>query len=367
MKMKLSLALLISVLLITGCIQDEPLSPYADIDAFSLPGEVALSTASFNQDNISIYVRKGADLSAIVPTIRISEGASITPDPLSPQDFGKEVRYTVTAADGKHQREYVIQAISIAQYKYDFEYWEELDKYGPYETPVEYDLDGKRTTPWDSSNRGINYYVSFTSPDQYPIHKTTTSANGRYAAEMVTIKGPENVMGIMYIPVAAGSLFIGAMNPLYALKDPLLATQFGQPFRDKPSRFSGKYKYSAGTGNYIGPDGKARPGVKDSCAVYSVFYRVDSASMMLDGTNILTHPNIVSVAMLPPDMRAASKGTDFVSFDIPFEKRSNHVVDFEKNNYKLMVVFSSSFYGDRYEGAIGSRLIVDEVEIIIEE
>jgi hypothetical protein len=66
-------------------------------------------------------------------------------------------------------------------------------------------------------------------------------------------------------------------------------------------------------------------------------------------------------------MRAASKGTDFVSFNIPFEKRSNHVVDFEKNNYKLMVVFSSSFYGDRYEGAIGSRLIVDEVEIIIAE
>lgn len=367
MKLKLSLTLLLSVLLITGCIQDEPLSPYADIDAFSLPDDVTLSTASFNQDNISIYVKKGANLSAIVPSIRISEGAAITPDPATPQDFNHEVKYTVTAADGLHRREYVIQAISISQYKYDFEYWEELDKYGPYETPVEYDLAGKRTTPWDSSNRGINYYVDFTDPDQYPIHKTTSSTGGKYAAEMTTIKGPENVMNIMYIPVAAGSLFIGAMNPIYALKDPLLATQFGQPFHDKPLRITGKYKYKAGTGNYIDPNGKVRPGVKDSCAIYSVFYRVDSASMMLDGTNVLTHPNIVSLAMLPPDMRAASPGNDFATFDIPFEKKSNHVVDFEKNSYKLAIVLTSSFYGDRYEGTIGSRLIVDEVEVIIEE
>ncbi|MDR1160884.1 MAG: DUF5018 domain-containing protein, partial [Tannerellaceae bacterium] len=151
MKFTLSLALLLSVLLIPGCIQDEPLSPYADIDAFSLPEGVAMSAASFNQGNISIYVRRGVDLSSIVPVIRISEGASIAPDPLSPQDFGKEVKYTVTAADGKHQREYVVQIISVSQYKYDFEHWEKLDMYGNYETPVEYDPAGKRTTPWDSS------------------------------------------------------------------------------------------------------------------------------------------------------------------------------------------------------------------------
>lgn len=367
MKLKLSLTLLLSVLLITGCIQDEPLSPYADIDAFSLPDDVALSAASFNQGNISIYVKKGINLSSIVPTIRISDGAIITPDPATPQDFSKEVKYTVTAADGHHQREYVIQAISVAQYSYDFEYWEGLDMYGPYETPVEYDLTGKRTTPWDSSNRGINYYVDFTKPEQYPIHKTTSSTSGKYAAEMTTIKGPEDVMGIMYIPVAAGSLFIGTMDPIYALKDPLLATLFGQPFHDEPLRLTGKYKYNAGTGNYIDPKGNVRPGVKDSCAIYSVFYRIDSASMVLDGTNVLTHPNIVSIAMLPPNMRAASPGSDFVTFDIPYEKKSNHVVDFEKNNYKLAIVFSSSFYGDRYEGTIGSRLIVDEVEVKIEE
>lgn len=367
MKLRLLLTSCLSILLITGCIQDEPLSPYADIDAFSLPENVALSSASFNQGNISIYVKKGADLSAIVPTISISEGATISPEPTIPQDFHEEVKYVVTAADGVHQREYIIQAISVSPYSYDFEHWEALDPNSIYETPVEYDRQGKRTTPWDSSNRGINLYLQLPKAGDYPIHKTTSATSGSYAAEMLTIKGPGNVMGIVNVPIAAGSLFVGQMNPLNALKDPLLATQFGQPFHDKPLRLTGKYKYRAGTGNYIDPKGNVIPGMKDSCAIYGVFFRIDDASMMLDGTNILTHPNIVSIAMLPPEMRAASAGNDFVAFDIPFEKRSNHVVDFEKNNYKLTIVFTSSFYGDRYEGVPESRLVVDEVEVKIQE
>ncbi|MDR0429863.1 MAG: PCMD domain-containing protein [Tannerellaceae bacterium] len=358
--------LLFCVLFLTGCIQDEPLSPYADIETFFLPENIALSSASFNQGNISIYVKKGADLSAVVPSIIISEGATISPDPSAPQNFNRDVKYVVTAADGKHQREYVIQAISVSPYSYDFEYWEALDPNSAYETPVEYDRQGRRTTPWDSSNRGINLYLQYSDPGKYPIHKTTSATGGKFAAEMETMKGPGNVMGIVNVPVAAGSLFTGVMNPLNALKDPLLATQFGQPAHDAPLRLTGKYKYKAGSGDYTDPKGNVLPGVKDSCAIYAVFFRIDSASMMLDGTNILTHPNIVSLAIMPPEMRAGSPGNDFVSFDIPFVGKTNHVVDFEKNQYKLAIIFSSSFYGDRYEGAVGSRLVVDEVEIKIE-
>ena len=58
-----------------------------------------------------------------------------------------------------------------------------------------------------------------------------------------------------------------------------------------------------------------------------------------------------------------------VSFDIPFEYQNGYTsekIDFETNKYKLAVVFSSSFYGDHYEGSVGSRLVVDEVNIINE-
>ncbi|MDR1880056.1 MAG: DUF5018 domain-containing protein, partial [Tannerellaceae bacterium] len=126
--MKLSYITLFFLFLVAcaGCIQDEPLSPYADITAFSLPENVRLSNATINQTNISVMVRKTADLSAIVPVIEISEGATIYPEIGTSQDFSKNVQYTVTAADGKHQRTFTVQAISIPVYSYDFENWEAL-------------------------------------------------------------------------------------------------------------------------------------------------------------------------------------------------------------------------------------------------
>lgn len=350
-----------------SCIQDEPLSPYADIEAFSLPDEVAMSDATINQTDISLYVRKGVDLSAIIPEIQISDGATIEPALQTPRNFNEVVKYTVTAADGVHKREYSVQAIKYSQYTYSFENWEKLDKNANYETPVEYDLLGNRTTPWDSSNKGINIYKQYPSADLFPIHRTTKSVNGQYAAEMVTLVGPGDIMSITYIPIAAGSLFTGVLNPLNALKDPLTATQFGQPFYDTPARLRGKYMYKAGTGDYIDPNGNPLPGVKDSCAVYSVFYKTDKNLNRLDGTNVLTHPNIVAIAMMSPEERAGSAGDDFVSFDIEFKYKPGVVVDFDKNDYKLAIVFSSSYYGDRYEGVPGSRLVVDDVEILILE
>lgn len=350
-----------------SCIQDEPLNPEADILAFSLPGDIALSKATFNQSTISINVRPDADLTHITPIIEITEGATIEPAADTPQNFTKPVIYTVTAADRIHQRIYTVQLITSSIYEYTFEYWKQLDKNYAYLTPVEYDADHQELKPWDSSNKGIAIYQQYPNADDYPVHPTSTRMEGKLAAEMVTKKGPGSILGILNIPVVAGSLFTGVLNPLNALKDPLLATQFGQPFSEKPLRMRGHYMYKAGQGDYIDRLGNAQPGLKDSCAIYSVFFRTDKNLEMLDGTNILTDPNIVAIAMLPPENRAGTEGDDFVAFDIPFEYKNNVEVDFEKNKYKLVIVFSSSFYGDRYEGTPGSCLIVDDVEIITEE
>jgi hypothetical protein len=322
-----------------------------------------IGKATINQELISAFVRLHADVSAVVPVIRISEGASIQPDAHTPQDFRKPVTYIVTAADGKHQRTYTVQLTSVPLYVYGFERWEVLDKSNAYETPVEDNL----TTPWDSSNKGIAIYQQYADASSYPVHKTTHSAGGNYAAEMLTQAGPGRILGIVNIPVVAGSLFTGVLSPLNALKNPLLATTFGQPFDEKPLRLTGKYIYKPGSGSYIGSQGVAHPEKQDSCAVYAVFFRSDHTLERLDGTNILTHPNIVAVAMMPPEGRSGTPGNSFVSFDIPFDYKGNHTVDFERNTYKLTIVFSSSFMGDYYEGTPGSRLVVDEVEIKTEK
>ncbi|MDR1937669.1 MAG: PCMD domain-containing protein [Tannerellaceae bacterium] len=357
----------VAALLLGSCIREEPPSPYADIDAFSLPEDVMLSPATINQENISVFVRNTADLSALIPTIKISEGAAIRPAAETPQDFRQPVAYTVTAADGKHRRTYTVQLISTPVYVYGFEHWEVLDRSNVYETPVEYDGQDRRATPWDSSNKGIAIYQQYAGASLYPIHKTTRSAGGQYAAEMLTKEGPGSILGITYIPVVAGSLFTGVLTPLNALKNPLLATEFGQPFNEKPLRMTGKYIYKPGTGDYIDSKGNARPEKRDSCAVYSVFFRSDKNLERLNGTNILTHPNIVAIAMMPSEGRSGTEGDGFATFDIPFVYNTGDRVDFEQNTYKLAIIFSSSFMGDYYEGTPGSRLVVDDIEIKTEE
>ena len=367
MKIKTILSLIAILYTGVGCIREEPPCPYADIDEFALPDPVTLSEATISQENISVFVRNNVDLSAVVPAIKLSEGATIHPDAGMPQDFTRPVVYTVTAADGIHRRVYTVQAISVPVYFYDFERWEVLDKHNLYETPVEYDRKGMRTTPWDSSNKGLAIYLQYADASLYPIHKTTRSAGGQYAAEMLTRKGPGSILGIVNIPVVAGSLFTGVLNPLNALKNPLLATAFGQPFNEKPLRLTGKYSYKPGTASYIDSQGKEHPQKRDSCAVYAVFFSSDQTLERLDGTNILTHPNIVAIAMMPPEGRGETPGDGFVSFDIPFLYSETHVVDFERYTYKLALVFSSSFMGDYYEGRPGSRLVIDDVEVHTEE
>jgi hypothetical protein len=355
------------LLALVGCIREEPPSPYADIDSFALPENIQISPATFNRENITAFVRINSDLSAIVPSIQISEGATISPEAGTPQDFRQPVAYTVTAADGKHQRVYTVQLVSAPPYAYGFETWEALDKANIYETPVERDRQNKRTTPWDSSNKGIAIYQQYSDPSLYPIHKTTHSAAGQYAAEMLTQTGPGKIFGSIKIPIVAGSLFTGVLTPLNALINPLLATEFGQPFNEKPLRLTGKYIYRPGTGAYIDAKGNPQPNRRDSCAIYAVFFRSDETLERLNGTNVLTHPNIVAIAMMPPAGRSQSEGNDFTPFDIPFDYTSGHAVDFRRNAYKLTLVFSSSFMGDYYEGTPGSRLIIDDVEIITEE
>ena len=373
MRLKAILFALLTVFTLTRCIQDEPLNPEADILEFKLPDGIAQSAPEERRGangvtNMTITVRPGADLTSLVPVIRITPGATIAPDPAIPQNFTQPVSYTVTSQDQTHQRIYTVQLVNNSIFSYTFERWElNSDPLRQYETPAESDENGEIRYPWASSNQGIAIYKASTDPDDYPVHSTTQAKGGRYAAEMSTMKGPGNILDIQYIPVVAGSLFTGTMNVLNALKDPLTATRFGIPFNHKPLVFKGYYKYKAGTGDYIGSDGNVRPGVKDSCAVYAVFYKTDADLSTLDGTNVLIHPNIVALAMMPPEMRAGSAGDDFVEFTIPFEYKEGVEIDFTKNEYKLSIVFTSSYYGDHYEGTPGSRLVVDEAKIIIDE
>ena len=52
----------------------------------------------------------GLDISNMVPTLKVSAHATVSPDPSLPQDFSKPVEYTVTAHDGSTQK-YTVQIL----------------------------------------------------------------------------------------------------------------------------------------------------------------------------------------------------------------------------------------------------------------
>ena len=360
----------LALLSLVSCIQDEPLCPEAEITAFSIPSQIAFSDPVINQgtNTIEVFVKENADLTRIAPSLEVNENSTLSPESGTYQDFSDPVVYTVTAEDRVHTRAYTVNILPMTSdiftplmKTFPFNHWVENPTLH-YEYPVQQLESGATFNLFSSSNQGVSLYQQFPDPQQYPTH--SVEYHGGKAVELITKKGPGDILGLQYIPIIAGSLFTGKMNLLNALENPRKATEMGQPFNQLPKRLKGWYKYKAGSGDYIGSDGKPQPGRPDSCALYAVFYKTDETLKTLDGTNILTHDNIVSIAMLPD--RSSTSGDDLVAFDIPFENTGRQDVDFSKNTYKLALVLSSSFYGDLYEGTPGSTLVVDNVEIVTE-
>ena len=77
---------------------------YFAFESFPTPAEGIIKNDS---GLIRVTVPFGADLTALVPTIRFSEGATLTPDSGVPQDFSDFVIYTVTDPEGA-QRLYTV-------------------------------------------------------------------------------------------------------------------------------------------------------------------------------------------------------------------------------------------------------------------
>lgn len=371
------------LLFLSSCIQEEPKNPEADILSFLVPewninyGENYFSGLTGNDLDISVFAAQTSITNTkIVPQITITPGATITPSPTVEQDFKEPITYTVTSENGKTIRRYTFSVIYRLQAEYDFEHWETNQTANKgYETPVEY-IDGTKQTIWDSGNPGVAIYMNGNAAD-FPTHSTTVmTAEGQYAAELITKQGPGNILGIQYIPIVSGSLFIGKLIPLNALNNPLTATQFGTTytFSEMPERLTGYYYYRPGTGDYIyvNPNDKfsslSDPNKKDMCSLYAILYETDNDyKFTLDGTNITSDPSIVSMAVLPDELRKGSPGTGLYAFDIPFElKVDPSTVDLENKHYKIAIVFAASYDGDKYAGTPGSRLVVDNVKLIIQ-
>lgn len=167
------------------------------------------------------------------------------------------------------------------------------------------------------------------------------------------------------IKLAAGNLFTGefGFDPDHTLDGQLT---FGRPFTSFPTALSLYYKYTSATIDQIGQNVGSLASLKgqpDMCHIYIALtdkqYTIKNWSgnngnyrqlFDKDDSGIIAYGEFIS------DESTSS----FQQIEIPIEYRANRTPKY------IIIVASSSRYGDYYIGGVGSKLWIDEMELVYE-
>lgn len=380
---------LLGSLLFTACIQDEALNAECDIEK-CLVENTDVSSVFFTETDrlkevsasdsvITFSIRENADVSAMAVRFSLTEGAqihltsdaSVKAEPEKPYSNGDVLDYSqgpvsfrVVSQDGRWHRDYRVRFVMVSlPMDLHFEHFELDPASEKYYVWFDYDDTGRRTDMWATGNPGFKLSKSSALPDEYPTvpYENGISAHG----VKLETRSTGSFGNMVNMRIAAGNLFVGTFDVTNALKDAMKATCFGLPYRAKPLRFKGSYQFKAGA---VFQDRAGNPvtGRVDTPDLYAVFYRnvdADGNPFVLHGDNVLTSNNIVALARVP-DPHECSEWT---SFDLPFEYRKEvDPVLLANAGYNLGVVFTSSVEGASFRGAVGSTLLIDEVQVTTE-
>ena len=166
---------------------------------------------------------------------------------------------------------------------------------------------------------------------------------------------------MMGSPIAAGNLYLGTFNFTFpAIK----STRFGIPYStgiNMPKTLKGYYKYKAGKDFTItSKEGSAL--TKDAWDAYAIIFEKgdNPKKEFLAGDHKFLDPRMVAIARLDDKNRVETD--EWTKFEIPFQMVEGKTFD-PKANYMIAIVFSASVEGDIFNGAVGSTLQIDEVEL----
>lgn len=377
--MKKYLPLFLFVFVLSSCIKDELMNSECDIlsawvegdqyeENFYQTAQMRMENISSTEKNIVFTVRSLISLPKEMPVFfNVTLGATIEPASGTVQDFTKgPVVYTVTSQDGAWKRQYTVsfREASLPTHVYSFEHYNTLVwTDNEYHEFYELDQNGLPLNLWASGNPGAVLTKSNSKPEDQPTYSLENGYKGRGVC--LNTQGTGRLGEMIGKPIAAGNLFMGRFILDNVILNPLHATEFGYVMDREPVRVTGYYKYHPGP---VFTDQKMKevPGRVDEASIYAVFYRnkdEQGNKVFLYGDDVLTSPYIVSKAQvesLPPT-------DEWTRFEMFFEGEDADDTMVAEKAYNLVIVFSSSKDGAAFEGAIGSELCVDEVEVSFEK
>lgn len=217
---------------------------------------------------------------------------------------------------------------------------------------------------WDSSNPGTTtgagamVNVNPTQGSSSVVHTA-----GGMSAELKSCYASAFGIG----KFAAASLYAGSFNSLVGTNGAKI--DFGRPFTARPTQLKGWYRYNAGTIDYVGgnqPSGTVAKGDTDLCSAFVVLttgtYTLDNtdlANTAKDFAKLLADPNddfVVAYGALPD---AQCVTTDWAQFAVDLTYKN-----LTKKPTHIIIVFSSSKYGDYFTGSTNSLLYIDDLELV---
>ena len=207
---------------------------------------------------------------------------------------------------------------------------------------------------WDTSNEGAK--MGGLTPTQAVTDFVHTQ--GGKAAKLES--GMVDLMGGIF---AAASLYTGSFGST-SIWTQTATVNFGQSFTARPIALKGFYKYTPNVINLVKnvPAGVTivKDQTLDQCAIYIALakktYTIDNGdqSTFIDFKN---DANIIAYGELPSG--AATAGDGYVEFNIPLKYKN-----LTDKPTHIIVVCSSSKYGDYMTGGSGSTLYVDDLSLI---
>lgn len=352
---------LMGLLILTiSCIEEDyfGLSNFGNIKEISVSNQASNAQIQNDSLKVRIEIPAGVDLSAItLEKLEVSSFASADRSVGDVLDLNTPQIITITAEDGSTfpwSLESFIATENPQLDNFDLNSW--------YKTSSDYFEPGadEASTIWGTGNPGTQILNKLaTTPldlgDDNLAAKMETLDNGRLA-------------GTFGAPISAGSIFTGIFNSdNIDPSNPEAAIEFGTPFSGRPEKVRLKYSYVPGEEN------KDKSGdvldYGDACDIYALlevraggkterlataWLRSDVAQNELTSVEIpFTYGELDS--SFPDYTRPVDQG--YVSRDSANFVLPTHIT----------FVASSSFDGANFAGAIGSVLIVDDVEMVYEE
>lgn len=201
------------------------------------------------------------------------------------------------------------------------------------------------TSYWDTGNKGA---VTISDSNSIP---TSETCNGSGLAASLESK-------YLVLKFAAGNIFTGSYVKTVGTNGVL---SFGRPFTSFPSKLRINYKYTSATIDKVGDDEftylKGRP---DSCHIYIALTDWDepreirtrpSERQLFDKTD----SHIIAYA----ELIQGSTTTSYRQEDLVLDYRYT-----DRTPKYIVVVASASKYGDYFTGGVGSKLWLDNFELI---